>query len=307
MFSRILVPFDFSPASDEALNFARLFARTWDSELHLLHVTGGRLTPPHGPDAAHAEPAAMLQIRDRFAGKDRPRRLKIRVVERASPPDAILSYARSAAADLIVMGTHGRTGVAHLVMGSVAETVVRKAPCPVLTVQRPPDDATSLTRILVPTDFSATSDDALDLARVLQLRFGASIRLLHVLDEEQTVGPFGAEAFVTETPEVRAVRLRDARERLSHRVSAADRESGRVKSEALVGPVASTIVRYADDNGFDLVVMGTHGRTGLAHLLTGSVAEQVIRRAACPVLTMHGERPCAAAPADTRHDTAAVS
>lgn len=306
MFARILVPIDFSAASDAALDHARLFAQTGGSELHLLHATGERLTPPHAP-GAHAEPAALRQIRARFAGDDPPRRLKIRVVERVAPAQAILSYARSAAADLIVMGTHGRRGVAHLVMGSVAETVVRGAPCPVLTVQKSPPDGRPFTRILVPTDFSAPSDDALDLARVLQLRFGASIHLLHVLDEEQTVGPLGAEVFVTEAPEVRAARLRDARERLSHRVSAADRASGRVRSEVLFGPVAGTIVHHADDNGFDLIVMGTHGRTGLAHLLIGSVAERVIRSAACPVLTTPGERPCAGVPADRRHETTAVS
>jgi nucleotide-binding universal stress UspA family protein len=306
MFARILVPIDFSAPANAALNYARLFARTWGSELHVLHVTSERLTPPHAPGAIHAEPAAMREIRDRFGGADLPRRLKIRVVERASPPDAILSYARSAAVDLIVMGTHGRTGVAHLVMGSVAETIVRKAPCPVLTVQQPPADATSLTRILVPTDFSARSDEALDLARVLQLRFGASIHLLHVLEDEPTAGPFGAEAFVTEAPEVRAARLGDARERLSHRVSSADRASGRVTSEVVVGRAAATTVDYAGDNGFDLVVMGTHGRTGLAHLLMGSVAERVVRGAPCPVLTTRGAGPCAEVP-DTRHETAAVA
>jgi nucleotide-binding universal stress UspA family protein len=305
MFARILVPIDFSAPSDAALDYARLLARRWGSELHVLHVTGERLTPPHGSGAPDAEPAAFRRIRDRLAGKDAPRRLNIRVVERAAPADAILNYARSAEADLIVMGTHGRRGVAHVVMGSVAESVVRRAPCPVLTMQESPADAPSFTRILVPTDFSAPSDDALDLARVLQLRFGASIHLLHVLEEEQTAGPFGAEVFVTEAPEVRTARLRDARERLSHRVSAADRASGRVTSEVLVGAVASTIVNYAGDNGFDLIVMGTHGRTGLAHLLVGSVAERVIRGAACPVVTTRGDGKCAAVSAGARHEAAA--
>ncbi len=296
MFGRILVPIDFSAPSDAALDYARLLARTWDSELHLLHVTGERLTPPHAAADVHMEPNALRQIRGRFTGEDRPRRLKVRVVERARPADAILSYARSAPADLIVMGTHGRSGLAHLVMGSVAETVVRNAPCPVLTVHEAPRGTARFARILVPTDFSGPSDAALDCARVLQLRFGASIHLLHVLEDEEAAGPFGAEVFVTEPPEARAARLRDARERLSHRLSAADRESGQVTSEVLLGPPASTIVDYAADNVYDLIVMGTHGRTGLARLMMGSVAERVVRGAACPVITAHDEPSCAADP-----------
>ncbi|MBI2186590.1 MAG: universal stress protein [Acidobacteria bacterium] len=292
MFARILVPIDFSATTDAALEYARLFARTSDSTLHVLHVTGERLTPPHTAADAHAEPAALQQIRQRLTDDDRRHRLTIRLVERGAPGEAILAYARNADIDLIVMGTHGRTGVAHLIMGSVAETVVRGAPCPVFTVHGDSRGAPPFTRILVPTDFSGPSDTALDCARRLQLRFGASIHLLHVLEEEVTAGPLGAEVFVTESPEARAARLRSARERLSHRVSAADRESGRLTTEILFGPTANTIVDYAGDNGYDLIVMGTHGRTGLAHLLMGSVAERVIRSAACPVMTTHGGRTC---------------
>jgi nucleotide-binding universal stress UspA family protein len=306
MFGRILVPVDFSALSDAALAYARMFADAWGGGLHLLHVTGERLAPPH-EGGRDAEPAALRRIRDRLTGDDRRRRLHIRVVERSAPADAILSYARSAGVDLIVMGTHGRTGVAHLVMGSVAEQVVRSAPCPVLTVHEAPRGAARITRILVPTDFSAPSDAALDCARNLQLKSGASIHLLHVLEDEQIAGPFGAEVFVTEAPETRAARLRDARERLAHRISAADRESRRVTSEILFGPTASTIVAYAGDNGFDLILMGTHGRSGLAHLLMGSVAERVIRGAACPVMTTRGTRPCATAPLEAREAAAAVS
>jgi nucleotide-binding universal stress UspA family protein len=307
MFARILVPMDFSAPSEAALAHARIFARAWGAALHVLHVTGERLTPPHAAEARHDEPAALRQIRDRLTDEDRRRPLKIRVVERGAPAGVILGYAGTAGIDLIVMGTHGRTGFAHLLMGSVAETVVRSAPCPVLTVQGTPAEPAPFTRILVPTDFSAPSDAALDCARLLQLRFGSSIHLVHVLEDEAIAGPFGAEVFVTESPATRAARLRDARERLSHRVSAADRESGRVTSEILLGPAASTIVDYAGDNGFDLILMGTHGRTGLAHLLMGSVAERVIRASACPVMTTRGERPCAVVPAGARREALAVS
>jgi len=295
MFRRILVPIDFSAPSDAALAYGRMFARASHGALHLLHVTDERLTPPHDAAPTHPEPAAMRQIRDRLVDDDRRRRLSIRVVERADPAAAILRYARAAGVDLIVMGTHGRTGVSHLVMGSVAEAVVRDAPCPVLTVHQAPPDG--LRRLLVPTDFSGASDAALDCARAVQAQFGASIHLLHVLEEAPIPGPFGSELFVTEPPDARAARMREATDRLSRRVSAADRANGRVTADLLFGPVAATIAAYATDHRFDLVLMGTHGRVGLAHLLMGSVAERVIR-AACPVLTTHGDLPGALAGVD---------
>ncbi|MBI3048100.1 MAG: universal stress protein [Acidobacteria bacterium] len=306
MFARILVPTDFSASSDAALGYARMFAWTSGGALHLLHVCGDRLTPPHAEGHRDREPAALRRIRDRLTEADQRHRLKIRVVERAAPAEAILDYARTADIDLIVMGTHGRSGVTHLLMGSVSEKVVRSAPCPVLTTHGAPPPAASFTRILVPTDFSEPSDAALDCARLLQLRFGASIRLLHVLEDQLLEGPFGSEAFVAAPPETRAARLREARERLSHRVPAADYESGRTTSEILFGPTANTISHYAADNGFDLIVMSTHGRTGLAHLLMGSVAERVVRSASCPVITTRGERPCLVA-VGARAESAAAS
>jgi nucleotide-binding universal stress UspA family protein len=124
-------------------------------------------------------------------------------------------------------------------------------------------------RILVPTDFSPASDAALDYARILAAKFGASLQLLHVIDDPS------ASTF-----------LAQARERLARTISATDRARLHATSEAFVGTPAPAIVDYATATGTGLIVMGTHGRTGLAHLLMGSVAEQVVRTAPCPVLTV---------------------
>lgn len=301
MFTRILVPTDFSGPSDAALEYARTFARTFGGALHLLHVTSHTGIAPHGAgDPRDREPAALKQLRDRITDEDRRRRLTVRVAEGSDPADKIIRYACTGPVDLIVMGTHGRTGVAHLLMGSVAEHVVRTAPCPVLTMREAPRPGVGgFTRILVPTDFSGASDAALDCARQLALRFGASICLMYVLEDPQLDGPFGSEVFVAESPETRAARFSDARERLSHRVTAYDRDNGRVTTEVLLGAAARTIVDYAADNRFDLIVMGTHGRTGIAHLLMGSVAERVVRNATCPVMTTHAVRPCVEVPVPT--------
>ena len=141
-------------------------------------------------------------------------------------------------------------------------------------------------QILVPTDFSATSDAALDYAREVASRFGASLHLLHVLQDPFVAGPLVADAYVADTPGVRTTILDDARARLAHRVARRDRETFDVSAEAVFGRGADTIVEYAADRHIDLIIMGTHGRTGVAHLLLGSVAERVVRTAPCPVLTV---------------------
>ncbi|OFW05234.1 MAG: hypothetical protein A3I61_10790 [Acidobacteria bacterium RIFCSPLOWO2_02_FULL_68_18] len=309
MFAQILVPTDLGVPSDAALEYARMFARTWDAALHVLHVTGERVTPPRAgePDGRrNIEPAALRRIRERLTDGDQRHDVTIRLVERGAAAEVILDYARTADIDLVVMGTHGRRGAAHFLLGSVAEAVVRGAPCPVLTTHAATRPRESFSRILVPTDFSSPSDAAFECARLLQLRFGASVHLLHVLEDALLEGPFGGEVFVAAPAERRAARLRDARARLSHRVPTGGRESARLTSEVVLGPAADTIVHHAADNGFDLIVMGTHGRTGLAHLLMGSVAERVVRGASCPVVTTRGERPCLVA-LGVRAEAAAAS
>ena len=140
---------------------------------------------------------------------------------------------------------------------------------------------TRITRILVPTDFSETSDRALDYAHLLARHFGASVHLLHVLPD--VAGPEASvQAFLADGAAERAEALADARASLRHR------SVGIASQEALFGVADATIVAYASQARMDLIVMGTHGRTGVAHLLMGSVAERVVRTATCPVLTVRG-------------------
>jgi nucleotide-binding universal stress UspA family protein len=141
-------------------------------------------------------------------------------------------------------------------------------------------------QILVPTDFSATSDAALDYAREVAARFDGSLHLLHVLEDPFTNRPLAPDAYVTDTPGVRTTILEDARARLAHRLTPRDRDELAANAEMVFGSGAETIVEYAASRGIDLIVMGTHGRTGMAHLLLGSVAERVVRTAYCPVLTV---------------------
>ena len=140
------------------------------------------------------------------------------------------------------------------------------------------------TNILVPTDFSGPSDAALEYARVLAAKFGATLHLLHVLEMSFVAGPL-VGPFIDERPAVQARLFEDASIRLEHRARTANAEFP-VRSEIVGGTGARAIVDYARERGMDLIVMGTHGRTGMAHLLMGSVAERVVRSASCPVLTV---------------------
>lgn len=141
-------------------------------------------------------------------------------------------------------------------------------------------------RILVPTDFSPASDAALDYARVLSATFGSSLQLLHVIDDPTGASEFVPDGFALPTEEIRSGLVEHARKRLGTLMSVVDRTHLHAHAETLFGAPAQTIVDYATAIGAELVVMGTHGRTGLAHLLMGSVAEQVVRTAPCPVLTV---------------------
>jgi nucleotide-binding universal stress UspA family protein len=148
----------------------------------------------------------------------------------------------------------------------------------------------TITRILVPTDFSDTSDAALDFAKGIAETFGASLHLVHVFEDPFVTGAFAAETYAPLPPATRAALLDEATERLLQRLPADEQTRLKGTTEIVTGIGASAIVEYARTHNVDLIVMGTHGRTGMAHLLMGSVAERVVRTAHCPVLTIHKDK-----------------
>lgn len=140
------------------------------------------------------------------------------------------------------------------------------------------------TRILVPVDFNAPSDGALDYARALAARFEASLHLLHVVEDPYRA-VYAAEVYVPELEGLRDDLIADATGRLKDRLRPSDLEH-LTTVDAVIGTPAWSIVEYAAAHDINLIVMGTHGRGGMSHLLMGSVAEKVIRMATCPVLTV---------------------
>jgi nucleotide-binding universal stress UspA family protein len=198
----------------------------------------------------------------------------------------ILQAAQSRAADLIVMGTHGRGGFEHLLLGSVTEKVLRKATCPVLTVppgERQPAPSGAFKTILCATDFSDTATRAIAYARALAERSHGRLILVHALD-----WPFGQMPRPPATPlaELLVSMETDADERLHKAVPDEHRHQCHVEQVVTRGRAPHDIVRLAKDQGADLVVLGVRGRGAINLALLGSTAHYVIREAACPVLTV---------------------
>ncbi len=145
------------------------------------------------------------------------------------------------------------------------------------------------TRILVPTDFSAPSAGALAVAKELARRFGASLHLVHVLEDPYAVASYSAEALGYLPPGIKESWQVQAEKHLNELFTPAERTEFKATTTVLFGRAAAReIVEHAQYKGIDLIVMGTHGRGGFAHLLLGSVAERVVRTATCPVLTVRG-------------------
>jgi nucleotide-binding universal stress UspA family protein len=145
----------------------------------------------------------------------------------------------------------------------------------------------AIRNILVPTDFSEPADAAFEYAQALAGEFGSRVHLLHVVPEPY-VYPWGTELSTMPLAEVLAQSEQAARTRLAEIVAAAKSLAGRVQGDAAIGTPVDRILAYVADHDIDLIVIGTHGRGMVGHLLLGSVAERVVRRSPVPVLTIHG-------------------
>lgn len=269
---RIVFPTDFSACAEHAFSHAAWLAAATGAELHALHV---RLPSYYGAAEEPETPALVPEAAPEEV------RLVQATLAADSAQEGITAYAREHDVDLIVMGTHGRTGVRRLVMGSVAEAVVRTAPCPVMTV---PEQASAgpVARILVPVDFSSFAHPALAHAKALAALHGASLDVLHVVQETTVPVAYGLDPVVLATPEVMA-RTQAALADLVTRVPGPDVP---VECHVVGGYAGTEILRFAEERPAGLIVMSTHGATGLEHFLLGSVTEKIVRRARCPVFTV---------------------
>jgi len=287
---RILCPVDFSEFSASVLAYAAAFAKLFGSEITVLHVFATAVPPAN----SETYPAWLLQVPE--ARKSMADELHLLLapfsstgvtvrtqITEGNPAAEIVRHAAGHDIDLVVMGTHGRSGFDRLTLGSVAEKVLRKAPCPVLTI--PPGAARTATdvsvrRILCPTDSSACSEQAVDFALYLADRAGAVVTALHVIETIDARPELsGAMAELQK-------RRCDTERRYLEDMHAARAGANRLTNAVTLGRPYLEILRMAEERAIDLIVMGVRGRGAVDMALFGSTTNHVVRRATCPVVTV---------------------
>lgn len=282
MYDRILIPTDGSDVAASAASAAVGLARQFDADLHAIHVVETEPFPVVFEDVtaelAEQGRRALEAIEERATDADVE--ATTTVIEDGRPVHrAVLEYADEHGIDLVVMGTHGRTGLGRVVLGSATEQTLRESPVPVMTVH---DDTTvgeTFTSILVPFDGSDGAHAAVDHAFGLARATGATVHLLNVVDHGVVAGGDVNVGMVLDA-------LEDSGERALETVAErAEREGVDIGDASVrIGSPFRSIVEYADEEGVDCIVMGTHGRAGIDRVLLGSVAERVIRQTSVPVI-----------------------
>ena len=300
MIKRILLATDFSRWARRAEDYACALACSWRASLTVLSVA--EFPPGLNPDYQVNQQylADLLKNASSQLGdlKGRAERRGIAVTTRVAtgiPSEEVITAARAEDSDLIVVGTRGKTGLAHVLLGSTAERVIRGAPCPVLAVRMEQADAeqkegapsmpVTLERILVPVDFSDCSLDALEYAAVVAQQAKASLLLLHVL-EPVSYGLDFTLGHGRTREQVREIWTK----RLEELASSLRVRQVPVESQLRGGLPADSILDSARTLPCDLIVMGTHGRRGISHAFSGSVAEAVLRKALCPVIAVRSPK-----------------
>lgn len=313
-FSRILLPIDFSGPSLKAIPYALAISRQFGAHVHLLHVTDVGQQPP--PTLLTLPLVPQSEWNRRFMKRLQALALKYRANSNVSALEPrtgtayeeICAAAQELKSDLIVIATHGYTGYERAFLGSTAERVVQHSSCPVLVVRAhisrwdgaaDPRTRTGfrLRRILAPMDFSECSLAGFDYAVQLARDFRAELQLVHVINPH--LYPFGDQYAALNPAQLMGKAAHAAENQMrSMALEAKVRYSVRV-----INGSPAIQIRNAANEGVDLVVISTHGRTGLGHILIGSVAEHVVRYAHCPVLVIPARPNQATQPAQSKMKT----
>ncbi len=291
MFEKILIPVDDSVGSQHAAQIGLEFAKRLNARVVLTHALVEYATEEDGnnalaPSRRDAETLG-IGFETRFAEG-----------RQMSVGDGIVQICLETNCDLIIMGTHGREGIQHLLLGSVAERVTRQAHVPVMLVRDTRDEKTTsekplrLEHILVAIDGSLQSQQALSTANNLAAALGLSLEVLHVIpDLPPMTGYTGMEfapmidydRYEKDLAAQSQAIIAGALEQLkTASAKVLDVRSSSVPAKGLM--LGDAIVKTALEHGADLIVVGTHGRSGVERLLLGSVAEQVSHHSTIPVL-----------------------
>ncbi len=282
----ILHPTDFSPCAVSAWGYALRLARRFGAELHLLHVT----PPPPKKSDRTLRDAAVARMQALLRETQRPEdRIQQVYAQGDSPAEEILAYAEDKDIDLLVMGTQGRRVVRGMLLGSVAQEVVRYAECPVLVVPLPEpaeSDAPREETLLVPYDFSEYARYALTYAKELASLFQYQLDVLHVIDPVRLSDVLRHDTHAINMDEVQLEEVVHAH--LKHVVHLQVDDQVPASTHLAFGYPPLEIAEYAQMHRVGMIVMASHGqyltrKSNRFHMPLGSVTERVVRGATCPI------------------------
>ena len=278
LIKKIFVPVDFSEYSDHAVDHALFIAEKNNSHVTLFHTivlfqkSFNEVAPLRQYEnfvkKKEEETFRYLQLHNEKA-LEKGITIDSQVTPGFSAADAILDYINDNDFDVVIMCTHGRTGFKKWFYGSVAEKVVCLSPIPVLTTMKPLRKF-AIGKTLIPMDFSDYSKQAAERAIALGQEFGSQLVFMHV----------------TSIFKIDSELPKRSEEKLREFTDVSDENATYVIKQ---GRAHHEIVKYANDNGVDLIIMATRGLSGLDHILFGSTTERVVRLANCPVLTLERE------------------
>jgi nucleotide-binding universal stress UspA family protein len=289
---RILCPVDFSDCSTRALEHAVRVASFFDATVHALHVVPSLFeaiepvlaAPAHAPEGLREK--AMRELAE-FVAPFREWHVPIEpCVSFGNPAREIEAKTAELPADLLVMGSHGRRGLSHLLLGSVTEKLMHRADCPVLAVgagQTTVPEAPPYRRILCPTKLAPGSERAVDFALALAARSDASVEVLHVIE---SMPPAVDGRPLEGAPEIEALRARKIAEAdgaLRRSIAPGLGNWCAVSQRVATGDPAPAIVEAARTGRAEVIVMGVHA-TAIDRALFGSTIHRVLRDAPCAVL-----------------------
>jgi nucleotide-binding universal stress UspA family protein len=288
--THVLCPVDFSEISQHALDHAAALARWYKARLTLLHVFANLPAMDLPPLVLDHEDRERLLIDLRRMASAVPGEVAVefRIQEAGHVHEEILAQIVATHADLLVMGTHGRSGFQRLFLGSVTEKVIRKAHCPALVVPPrapdvPPGSPIQFRRILCAVDFSESSLDALAYALNMAEEADAQLTMLHVVEvppvsiNDPAIQPF-------DLSRIRDAAAADARRKLEELIPGQARTYCAVDTVVVEGHAYREILRYAAGRQASLIVMGASGAGAVDWMMFGSSTHHVIRASACPVL-----------------------
>ncbi len=288
---KVLFPTDFSRAANQALPHALKIAQKYKADITILHVATPYSDDPNAPEYQQLDEGNFKEYIEKSLGEvsqamGSSQKVTTEVVREVAPATGILDFIEEKGIDLTVMGTQGHSALAQFFLGSVAERVVRHASCPVLTVAQDGKEYRNnpdYQNILVAFDFSEHSKKAAREASEMASQYGARIQALYVVEQEVHPAFYlkWKESMLRELPGI----AQEAKESLRSALGEEGLENIDVHVEIGEKKAHTEINEFVRTNQMDLIVMGTHGLSGLDRMLLGSTTERVVRTASCPVLT----------------------